>query len=592
MAESETLKEFLISLGFKVDETQQRKFDDGVKKSTSGIDNLALKATAATAAVIGGLEAMSREFEQLYYQSQRSDATVAGLRSIEYAGKQIGLSIGSADSAIANLASRLRNQPGLERYLNGIGVTTRDASGNLRDMSKVMIDLVGNLKDKFGPDSGKFAIGAQIAGMFGINSDDLYMMERNYDKLKSKIQEQSDIYKMAGVDQDGYAKKAMELGNHLDEVTGRFDALTLSLKARFMPVAEDLLKYADKFLIWAQNMDKTTHGLSTAIGGAVLAGVGLSALSGMFRTLGLSIGGAAGKAGLLSRTLGLITKGAIYYGLADMAVTAADPDDKFSKWMDKNVPGAGWLDDWSARHIGVGRTFDQQHEVDPTNVGPAPTVSGGLTDLYKYIDKNSGPMPSVSGGLTDLYKYIDKNSGPVPGFNTMGVRNNNPGNLRQWEGAGTNGGFAVFKSASEGIEKMVINLMSYAKHGLNTVDSIISTWAPKTDHNQTQAYINYVAKQLGVKAGDKLNVTDPRVMQALVSSIIHQENGGDPYSSSLIGQVVNAKLGASRPVNLAQTNNFNINGATDPAAVASKIAANQREVGHRMVTQLGVPALA
>ena len=242
MAESETLKEFLISLGFKVDETQQRKFDDGVKKSTSGIDNLALKATAATAAVIGGLEAMSREFEQLYYQSQRSDATVAGLRSIEYAGKQIGLSMGSADAAVASLASRMRNQPGLERYINGLGVSTRDANGHLIDTTKIMLGLVETMEKKFPHDSNMFAQGANIMqNMFGVNPDDLYMMEKNLDKFKAKMAEQSDIYKMAGVDQDDYAKKAMELGNHLDEVTGRFDALTLSLKARFMPVAEDLL---------------------------------------------------------------------------------------------------------------------------------------------------------------------------------------------------------------------------------------------------------------------------------------------------------------------------------------------------------------
>ncbi|TNF65643.1 hypothetical protein FBF48_10395 [Streptococcus salivarius] len=114
-----------------------------------------------------------------------------------------------------------------------------------------------------------------------------------------------------------------------------------------------------------------------------------------------------------------------------------------------------------------------------------------------------------------------------------GIRNNNPGNIRhgdQWQGmakpsAQTDRDFVVFTSATWGIRAIARLLIAYKdKHDLRTVSQIIGRWAPPNENN-TQAYINQVAKLVGVSANAPIDVYDFDVMRPIVEAIIRHENG-------------------------------------------------------------------
>jgi len=118
-----------------------------------------------------------------------------------------------------------------------------------------------------------------------------------------------------------------------------------------------------------------------------------------------------------------------------------------------------------------------------------------------------------------------------------GIRNNNPGNIRwgdDWDGLvpksqRTDKSFCQFTAPEYGIRAMIIILRNYEKkHGLNTVRKIINRWAPPVE-NDTEAYVNSVAKQVGVDADKVIDVTDSRVMIPLLEAIITHENGSQPY---------------------------------------------------------------
>ncbi|WP_241595952.1 structural protein [Rosenbergiella epipactidis] len=118
-----------------------------------------------------------------------------------------------------------------------------------------------------------------------------------------------------------------------------------------------------------------------------------------------------------------------------------------------------------------------------------------------------------------------------------GIRNNNPGNIRwgdDWQGLvpkseRTDKSFCQFTASEYGIRAMIIILRNYEKkHGLNTVRKIINRWAPPVE-NDTESYINSVAKQVGVDADKVIDVTDSRVMIPLLEAIITHENGSQPY---------------------------------------------------------------
>lgn len=137
-----------------------------------------------------------------------------------------------------------------------------------------------------------------------------------------------------------------------------------------------------------------------------------------------------------------------------------------------------------------------------------------------------------------------------------GLVNNNPGNIRpdaryQWEGAvgvdkgeKEKAGFVQFATPEAGIRALTMNLMSYDAQGINTPRAIINRWAPPSDQpgKSNANYIAAVAKALGVKPTDTINVKDPAVMQQLVASIIEFENGKQPYAPNVLMAGVTAGL--------------------------------------------------
>jgi len=124
-----------------------------------------------------------------------------------------------------------------------------------------------------------------------------------------------------------------------------------------------------------------------------------------------------------------------------------------------------------------------------------------------------------------------------------GIRNRNPGNIRrnsiQWEGMQAlqnDNDFVQFNSPEYGFRAMTRILRSYNERGLNTVRTIISTYAPSSE-NHTENYINFVARHLNVPPESVLDIE--AVMLDLIQAITVFENGpqyAEFYNTSTISQ--------------------------------------------------------
>ncbi|MDT0603484.1 virion protein [Thalassotalea castellviae] len=120
----------------------------------------------------------------------------------------------------------------------------------------------------------------------------------------------------------------------------------------------------------------------------------------------------------------------------------------------------------------------------------------------------------------------------------LGIRNNNAGNLRayngwqEWQGAiGTNNGFIVFDTPENGLRAMARTLRTYRNiYNLSTVQEIISRWAP-TNENDTQAYIQSVSSRTGFEPWEPLRMDD---YPLLMAAITRHENGQQPYTNEQI----------------------------------------------------------
>ncbi len=118
-----------------------------------------------------------------------------------------------------------------------------------------------------------------------------------------------------------------------------------------------------------------------------------------------------------------------------------------------------------------------------------------------------------------------------------GLRNNNPGNIRKgktkWEGLAkeqTDSAFCVFTEMKYGIRALYKILKTYhKKYGLDTIEEIISRWAPENE-NDTNSYINFVAAYVdNVAFRDKPLYLDknPIYYTKIAQAIARFENGNE-----------------------------------------------------------------
>jgi hypothetical protein len=321
MAESNVIREFLVALGYKHDETSLKKFTSGIETATKTVVLFATTLEATALAVAAGVSRFASNLEALYFASQRVGASAANLKALDVAAQNFGASSGEALQAVEALAKFLRSNPGGEAFL---GVTTRDAKGNLRDMTDILVDL-----------GRKWAtmptyLGSQYAGIFGI-SDKMFLALRNGDFAKELARVRAEVdnsaFKKATADAHGFMMQLRDLELYLLQFAVRVeDALTnrlgISVKGMTEYLRDHGKELADKLVdvlmklfdlverlrpafVWLYNkfieLDEATNGWSTKLlllmaalkwfGGAEIIS-GVLGLAAAFGRLALGIGGA------------------------------------------------------------------------------------------------------------------------------------------------------------------------------------------------------------------------------------------------------------------------------------------------------------
>ncbi|WP_374746420.1 lytic transglycosylase domain-containing protein [Klebsiella variicola subsp. variicola] len=260
---AETLKDFLISLGFKVDEAGARKFDAVVAGTTLKAIELGVKVEAVALSVVAFTAKIASGLDDLYWASQRTGATVEGIKQIGYAVSQVGGSVDGARGSLENLARFMRNNPGAEGFLNRLGVQTRDASGNMRDMATIFTGVGQRLS------SMPYYRANQYAQMLGLDENTLMAMRRGigqfsgeYTAMAKAIGYNADVAAvssnkfmtslrsfglMAGMARD-------KIGSSLaDGLAGSLDRLRRQILDNF-PKIEGAITATVKGILWAGEM--------------------------------------------------------------------------------------------------------------------------------------------------------------------------------------------------------------------------------------------------------------------------------------------------------------------------------------------------
>jgi len=111
-----------------------------------------------------------------------------------------------------------------------------------------------------------------------------------------------------------------------------------------------------------------------------------------------------------------------------------------------------------------------------------------------------------------------------------GLRNNNPLNIRhsadtfQGEIKGEDKAFKTFISMAYGYRAAFVTLATYHSRGYNTIEKIVTRWAPPTENN-TGGYIANVERYSGVPRHKELTAADGADYILIVAAMSFMENG-------------------------------------------------------------------
>ncbi|EDZ8423056.1 lytic transglycosylase catalytic [Salmonella enterica subsp. enterica serovar Give] len=668
---SETIKDFLVSLGFGIDEAGYGKFESVLAGVTANAIKTGLAVEGAALSVVAFTAKIASGLDNLYRVSQRTGATVQGIKSVGYAISQVGGSADAARGSLENLARFVRNNPGAEGFLNRLGVQTRDASGKMRDMSTIFTGVGQKLN------SMPYYRANQYAQMLGIDENTLMAMRRGVGQFSAQY---SAMAKAIGFNADQAAVSSNrfmislrafgemagmardKIGSNLaDGLSGSLDNLRKRILENF-PRIESTITKVVKGILWLGD-------IVGRVAFRIVEGVGdiidwWGKLDKETKTLIEVIGGLVVAMRLLNSTFWMSPIGLVTALVAAVALLWEDYQTwkeggnsliDWEKWqpaIDKAKDAMVWLRDhllelkdsvggwqksleilgtfiagvWVSKILGAfGKisglpippwlklwglyagyiVSDRENIADSAKsslsytkriIGDTLAAIGIKTDIGRrdvsevrewpaWMDwLHGGPGKVIRQGQSNGVVYGDNIQSDIPGGGgSLADRNNNPGNIRPVGGKG----FRFFDSALQGWEAMKNQLMRYytgktTGRALRTIQDIVSTWAPSGDNNDPKKYAQDVAKWMGVSPDAVLNLTDPRIMGALMQSMARKE-GYSGWNSPL---AYRAAGGGS----LNQQTVINVHGVSNPQEAANLVADRQGAVNARAVQQLKGPA--
>lgn len=243
------IKEFLVGLGFQVDEAGLKKFDEGIKSASLKVAAFGAASVAAAGAVVAFVGSVANKLDAVSDAAGRIGTTAEELMRLQYAAR---LSDSSAEAATSSLESlgRIAGEAiqGVgrgEKVFKDLGLSAKDANGNIKPTTQLLAEVGDKIKD--------LSRGEQIAIMSKLGIDPT-MLQTITGGMQALGSEFDALYKAAGVDLNKAAESSSLFNDALDRLRMTFDAVKTAIAVKFMPQIARGIDTVRQFLV--QNLPK------------------------------------------------------------------------------------------------------------------------------------------------------------------------------------------------------------------------------------------------------------------------------------------------------------------------------------------------
>ena len=232
---ADTIKEFLVSLGFKTDKSSQKDFEAALVGTQAKAVALGIAMVEMAKVIAQAMADIIPEFDKLYFQTQRLGSSANDIKAFSYAMDQLGGSAQGANASLKAIADFVRYTPGAGGFLQKLGVDP----ANIGDAAKTIKDLEASFQNM--PAYKARA----LSQVLGIDPDTLFAMSKDTGEFEAQYRA---FAQRMGVNLDDMAGEANAFQTNLRLLKAEgglaFDVLTEKVLAWLLPA---LMKLSDWF---------------------------------------------------------------------------------------------------------------------------------------------------------------------------------------------------------------------------------------------------------------------------------------------------------------------------------------------------------
>ena len=322
MSSTQVLQEYLVSVGFKIQDAQLSKLESKLGSTGQRILAFGKTAIAASVAVAAATVKFEYSMREMYFASRLAGSSISGIKAMQVAGEKFGITAGDMASSIQTLGVSLRLTPGLREYaeaLTGISLKGKSAI-------EVQEALMSSAAVNQGGVAGE-RIGADIMNKItGMSAEDFLKYKDNHASIRSEAAKTKAVLDSQGFGSGKQVDNALKLTSSIDDVKVALEAIGAN---KLDKVAAGLNSMADGAKHLIDEMDGVVSAvdkLSYALDALVLAQGGKMLL----KLLGIGGGSAAtagGGAAAIASSAALPIVGAIAAPVAAAVLLQSHQDE-------------------------------------------------------------------------------------------------------------------------------------------------------------------------------------------------------------------------------------------------------------------------
>ena len=309
MAESEVIREYIIKLGYKVEQTDVSRVEESLGKTTAAVTKFGLEVMGAAAAVSAMVLKITDKYTDLYHASIRTGVSASHLNAFSFGMRQVGISAEQSTAMLEKLNISMMTNPGMRKWIdNFFQIKTAG-----KEVDQIAKDILSSMS-KMSP--YRALMGARGLGW---SESDIIQIMSQYDELNEAFGNYNKMLDQFGVNEDALATKSETLQRKLNRLGAEFLFIPEKIAMNFIDPANSIIEFANKWIGKAGEAGKATGGWSStllAFGGAL---AGIKGAEGLLRLVAwilrsLGWGGTAAATGAGAGILGML--GTIGTGVA------------------------------------------------------------------------------------------------------------------------------------------------------------------------------------------------------------------------------------------------------------------------------------